>query len=187
MPGHRTLESLMASGYDLSTKDGTIAAIRQECGEHGLSRKEQVAYVLATIQHETNNTFRPIKEAYYIGSESKAEKFRRNNKIIQLYYPFYGRGYIQLTHDYNYRMYGNWLGLDFLSRPERVCEPPIALFIAIHGLRWGAFTTQRLGEHINDQGCDFLGARRCVNGTDKAEHIAGIARTYLDTLQSGTV
>ncbi|GIF21668.1 putative chitinase [Actinoplanes tereljensis] len=34
------------------------------------------------------------------------------------YYPYCGRGYIQLTWDYNYRAVGTYLQHDFLSRPD---------------------------------------------------------------------
>src|SRR5215471_16429867 len=49
------------------------------------------AYVLATTYHETGATFQPIKEW---GSESYLKS--------QPYYPYYGRGYVQLTWEANY-------------------------------------------------------------------------------------
>jgi peptidoglycan hydrolase-like protein with peptidoglycan-binding domain len=52
--------------HDFSTKDGTTKAIEDECTRHGIRLKTQIAYVLATADHETNHTFRPVTEAYWL-------------------------------------------------------------------------------------------------------------------------
>ncbi|WP_242049006.1 glycoside hydrolase family 19 protein [Planktothrix sp. FACHB-1365] len=51
-----------------------------------------------------------------------------------------GRGYVQLTWNYNYRKYSDVLGLDLVNDPDLVMRPDIALFILIHGMKWGVFT-----------------------------------------------
>uniref|UniRef100_A0A452ZUG3 chitinase n=1 Tax=Aegilops tauschii subsp. strangulata TaxID=200361 RepID=A0A452ZUG3_AEGTS len=41
---------------------------------------------------------------------------------------YYGRGPIQLTHDYNYRQAGDALGLDLLGNPDLVSTDPVVAF-----------------------------------------------------------
>ena len=56
-------------------------------------RLSEYAYVLATIRHETANTFAPVTE---MGSQ----KYLRSKQ----YYPYIGRGYVQLTWKWNYEL-----------------------------------------------------------------------------------
>lgn len=90
--------------YDFSTTRGTQKAIISECRKQGLTLNTQIAYVLATVEHETANTFKPVREAFWLN-----EAWRSNNLW---YYPYYGRGYVQLTHQSNYQTYTNILGIN---------------------------------------------------------------------------
>ena len=72
--------------------------------------------VLATVSIETAKTFEPLHEygtpadwADYSGGAGYA-----------------GRGYVQLTHDYNYQAAGIALGVDLLTDPDRALDPQIA-------------------------------------------------------------
>jgi hypothetical protein len=74
------------------------------------------------------------------------------------------------------------LGLDLLSHPELALDPEIALFVLVHGFKTGAFTTRKISEFINEHKTDFIEARRCINGKNKAKEIAALAQQYLATL-----
>jgi peptidoglycan hydrolase-like protein with peptidoglycan-binding domain len=154
-------------------KQAAIRAIIQEARRQGISLRSQIAYVLATVQHETNDTFQPVREAYYLG-EPKAENYRQTLR----YYPFYGRGYVQLTWDYNYREYSNLLALDLINEPDLVMRPEISLFALIDGMKRGVFTGVGLNDYITADHVDFLNARRIINGRDEAERIKGYAMTW---------
>jgi peptidoglycan hydrolase-like protein with peptidoglycan-binding domain len=75
--------------HDFSTKNGTIEAIKWECRAQGIGLNTQTAYVLATTQWETNQTFKPVREAYWLSENWRKTHLR--------YHPFYGRGFVQLT------------------------------------------------------------------------------------------
>jgi predicted chitinase len=163
--------------FNFSTKKGAIAAIKAECQKQGIGLPAQIAYVLATVQHETGSTFMPVREAYYISKDfDEAEAWRRAKLR---YYPYYGRGYVQLTWEANYRKYSEILGIDLANDPDLALEPQNALFILVHGFRTGAFTGKKITDYINKEETDFYNARKCINGLDRAGKIEKIAEKFL--------
>lgn len=72
---------------------GDTQAILYQCKQERLPVK--AAYVIATSYWETNKTMVPVKEAYWL-----SENWRKDNLR---YYPWYGRGYVQLTWEDNYK------------------------------------------------------------------------------------
>lgn len=153
-------------------KDEVAAAIAEQCRKQKIGLETQIAYVLATVQWETAQTFKPVKEAFW-----KDEEWRRA-KLAQ-YFPFYGRGYVQLTWKNNYRKYSNILGVDLVSNPDLALKHEIALFILVHGFKCGTFTGKKITDYINKNSADFINARRCINGMDHAEDIAKIADKFV--------
>lgn len=124
----------------------------------------ELAYVLATDTHETAHTMQPITE-------------RGGAKYLQSkpYWPFIGRGLVQITWERNYKLFG-------VSPPEKALEWPTALDVLFRGMILGMFTGKKLADYIGVGKCDYVAARRIVNGTDKAKLIAGYARSYKDAL-----
>ncbi len=167
------LNTETASGkvHDFSTKQGTIDAIRWECQSQGIGLPTQMAYVLATTEWETNRTFKPVREAYWL-----SEAWRKKNLR---YYPYYGRGYVQLTWKNNYQTYSNLLHADLVNTPDLAMDPNNALFVLVHGFKVGTFTGRKITDYINNNTTDFLRARRCINGNDQASKIAALAQNYL--------
>lgn len=163
--------------YRFTTEEETIEAIKSECMHQGIGLKNQIAYVLATADHETNHTFKPVTEAYWLPDP---DSYLRKHHAD--YYPYYGRGYVQLTWDYNYEKYGKLLGKDLLNHPELALEPEVALFVLVHGFKTGAFTGRKITDYINAHETDFVKARYCINGKDKAEEIAQLAKEHLRKL-----
>lgn len=159
-------------GPDFSTKEGTIAAIKAECVNQGIGSAAQIAYVLATVDWETGHAWKPVREAFW-----KDEEWRRNN--LSRYYPYYGRGFVQITWKENYQKYAKILGVDLEGNPDLALEPENAMFILVHGFKTGAFTGKKINDYINEGGTDFHNARRCINGVDRAEEIAAIAQRFL--------
>lgn len=135
--------------------------------KHGLPLKTQHAYILATTQWETAGTFQPVREAFWLSEEWRKTNLR--------YYPYYGRGYVQLTWTDNYKKYASILNLPLLDKPDLVMNPSHALFILIDGFKRGVFTGQKIEDYINGANTDYVNARRCINATDKAQEIARLA------------
>ncbi len=165
--------------HDFSTKEGTIAAIKSECANQGLGIKTQIAYVLATVDHETAHRFQPVSEAFWL---KDPDTYLRTHLPSSRYYPYYGRGYVQLTWKNNYEKYAQLLGLDLVNHPQLASKPEVALFVLVHGFKTGTFSGRKLSDYVDIHKTDFVNARRCINGLDKAQAIAEMARSYLATL-----
>lgn len=150
------------------TKEETIDIIIDECYQQGITKPEAIQYVLGTVKHETNDTFKPVKEAYRL-----SEGWRKRNLR---YYPYYGRGFVQITWKENYEKFSKLLDVDLVSNPDLALEINNAIFILVYGMKNGIFTGKKLSDYFDDKGSDFISARKIINGTDKAEHIAKLAQ-----------
>lgn len=155
----------------INMKIGHTQLLIDTCEKYNLLRNE-CAYVLATAYHETAATMKPVKEAYWLNN---AEEWRKKNLR---YYPWYGRGFVQITWKENYIRAGEELNEDLTTNPDRVMEPQISANIAVVGMLEGWFTGKKLSDYITLQKSDFKGARKIINGTDKADLIAGYAKDY---------
>lgn len=86
------------------------------------------------------------------------------------------RGFVQLTWETNYQKYQDLTGLPMVSKPDLVLgDPDLSAYILIHGSKNGTFTGRKLSDYINSRKKDYYNARRIINGTDKASHIANLA------------
>lgn len=128
------------------------------------------AYLLATAMHETADTMQPIAEY----GKGKGKPYGKPGKYGQ---PQYGRGYVQLTWDANYEKADKALGLNgaLLKDFNLAMQPTIAAQILVRGCCEGWFTGKKLSDYLPG---DYRGARRVVNGLDKADLIAGYARKF---------
>lgn len=157
--------------------------------EH-LQDVRQIAYVLATVHHETAGTFEPIVERgsrdyfkqYDVGTK---KAMRLGNDVVGDGYLYRGRGYVQITGKINYRHLGAVIGQPLLTNPELALNPDVAYKILSVGMRKGLFTGRGLDHYFNADDCDWVNARRIINGTDCAQKIAAQAERYFDKLFDG--
>lgn len=122
------------------------------------------AYMLATVWHETDQTMQPIRE-------SGGQKYLKSKK----YWPYYGRGYVQLTWKVNYTRYG------IAQQPDRALEPALAAHIMIDGMTKGVFTGFSLKDFFFTNS-DPVRARMIINGLDRAEKVAGYYAVFMKAL-----
>ena len=137
------------------------------------------AYCLATAKWETGQTFHPIAE-YGRGKGHKYGLPAANGQV------FYGRGYVQLTWDYNYKEMSRHCGVDLYAQPDLAMKPEIAYRVMSYGMRNGSFTGVGLKRYIDGEKCDFLNARKIINGLDQAQQIADYARKMLACIEGAT-
>lgn len=151
------------------------------------------AYILATAYHETGATMQPIREAFGKTDEDTINRLDRAwkaGKLGQVRAPYwrkddtgrawFGRGYVQLTHRDNYAKAAAITGVDLVGDPSRAMNPEVAAKILVEGSRIGMFTGKRLGDYLPG---DYVGARKVINGTDKAQMIARYAKAFERALQ----
>lgn len=139
---------------------------------------EHLAYALATAKWETAHTMQPIAE---YGRGAGRAYGRRDLTTGRTYY---GRGYVQLTWKANYRKASEELAVDFVTDPDRAMEPALAARIMFRGMAEGWFTGKRLDQYFRAGLDDPVGARRIINGTDRAAEIAGLHRKFLAALRA---
>lgn len=125
-----------------------------------------LAYALATDFHETAHTMQPIEE-------KGGTKYLKGKP----YYPWYGRGLVQITWEKNYKKYG-------LTKPEDALQWDKALYVMFHGMINGTFTGKKLSHYFNATTEDPRGARKIINGTDKAGLIADYYTNFLGALKA---
>ena len=143
--------------------------IRKECVKEGIFNEDQIDYITATAMWETNHTCLPVKEAYWLSEAWRKRHLR--------YYPYYGRGLVQITWKNNYERFGKLLDIDLVNSPDMALDIKYAVKILVIGMRDGLFTGFKLSQFIGrDRHTNFIGARSIVNGRDKAHVIASMAR-----------
>ena len=152
--------------------DGLTGFLNTWEAEHKADDDRWFAYVLATTHHETGRRFQPIEE---IG-RGRGRPYGRPDPVTGQRY--YGRGFVQLTWKDNYRKMGDVLGVDLVGHPELALDFDIAMKIIFYGMINGSFTGRRLSQYFNATNEDWRNARRIVNGLDRADDIASMARRY---------
>jgi hypothetical protein len=134
-----------------------------------------LAYMLATAFHETGTAMWPNVEA---GGQAYLEG--------KAYYPFYGRGLVHLTWDFNYEKASTALGLidnrNLLAHPDVALDSLIAARIMFRGMAEGWFTGAKLGQFFNAEEDNPIDARTIINGHDCDELIAGYHEIFFDAL-----
>ena len=142
-------------------------------------RINETAYMLATAYHETAATMQPIEEYGKGRGRDYGKRLKMSRQPYSSSLPiYYGRGYVQLTWYENYDKAGRLLKLDLLRQPELALQADVAAKIMREGMIEGWFTGKKLSDYVGLRTADYVGARRIINGTDKANLIADFAVTF---------
>lgn len=153
-----------------------LAVWEYQAGGTPMTDLRWLAYMLSTTYHETAQRMWPITE---YGSESYLQQ--------KEYWPFIGRGFVQLTWEDNYRKASAALGLiddrDLIEHPEFALDSLISSRVMFRGMGEGWFTGRRLYDYFNDDTDDPVNARQIINGNDCDEVIAGYYQQFLDALK----
>jgi hypothetical protein len=171
-----TLTDQNVKGFDFVLKAAKVRAVPLH----------ELAYILATVWHETAHTMQPIAEY----GKGKGRKYGVKGKYGQVPY---GRGYVQLTWDANYEKADKKLGLQgaLLKNFDLAMKPDVAVQILFVGMKEGWFTGVSLKDFIDnvdesDQEDlrEFSNARKIINGTDKQVMIGQYAIVFEKALKA---
>jgi len=178
---------LYGRGTDIQ-ENGLDFLIRKINEDEALTCIGWPAYMLATVKHETANTFQPIsergsREHYFLKYEpNMALGHYLGNTEPGDGYKYRGRGFVQITGRPNYRRLNDLLGLhgedDIYEYPDQAMRRDIAYRIMSEGMRTGAFTGRKLGDFIDNEIQDYYSARKIINGLDAADRITTYAKAF---------
>lgn len=171
----RARASVFHGVMNQSQVDGTNSIIDAFEKEYPQGDMRWLAYMLATVFHETAQTMQPIAE-YGKGRGRPYGVVQPNGHV------YYGRGYVQLTWPNNYKVMSPVVGVDLFDDPEQAMQPSIAAKIMIYGMEHGTFTGRKLADYFNEHQTDFLDARGIINGKDCEAQIAAYARNFYAAL-----
>jgi hypothetical protein len=160
-----------------TTQGDAVRLIAEFSDREGCTDPRQVSYMLATAYHEAR--FSPIREI-------RAKPGTAVRAMQDKYWAsgYYGRGLCQLTWDYNYRKFGQLLGLPLLENPDMVLDVRISAEILVIGMLRGLFSGKKLPDYFRQPPSlpDWINARKTVNGTFQADKVAGAAIRILPIL-----
>ena len=148
---------------DQSQVEG-MSHVLDEWERRKLTDLRWLAYMLATAFHETWQKMQPVREE---GSES----YLRSKP----YWPWVGEGLVQVTWEANAKKFG-------ATKPGDLLAWPIALRPLFDGMIKGVFTGRALQHYFSAGKNDPTGARRIINGQDKAQLIASYHYAVLHAL-----
>lgn len=146
----RTSNNLMIPAGDVTDRgngqfgEGPLLRVAKK---EGIEGKELAAF-LAQMSHESGN-FQFRREmggghSYYSGGGPWTDANGRTHTA-----KYHGRGYIQLTHDYNYKKYGDMFGVDLLNNPDLAMDGDLAAKIAV------AYWKQSVRPRVTRDGGDW--------------------------------
>jgi putative chitinase len=142
------------------------------------------AYALATIYIETyipktGQRYEPVTE---FGAKSYFNKYDGRKDLGNTQkgdgYKYRGRGFCQITGRANYAKFTELTGFDLVFNPDLALDPQVAFKILTAGMFGGLFTGKKLSDYINAKKTDYKGARRIINGQDRAAEIAELATQF---------
>lgn len=163
-----------------------------------------LAYVLATAFHETGATMQPVRETL-AKSDAQAvarlEAAWKAGKLKSVKTPYwrpdanglswFGRGLVQLTHLANYLKMARILGIPLDKNPTLALDLKTSVAIIFEGMTRGIsnkgdFTNKALEDYFNATIDDPVGARRIVNGKDKADLIASYYLQFFGAIKKAS-
>ncbi|NJR37744.1 MAG: hypothetical protein HC781_01560 [Leptolyngbyaceae cyanobacterium CSU_1_4] len=129
--------ALIASltGGGVPSADEAVRLILAECQKQGITDPNQIAYILATAQHESDH-FQTLTE--YDSGEQYEGWADLGNTQPGDGARFKGRGFVQISGRDNYEKYSKLTGTDLIADPTKAEDPGIAAFIWCMALRRGA-------------------------------------------------
>lgn len=141
----------------------------------------------ANIYRETGGLMWPVREGFKKTDEEARQHVLMmfNRGIIHSDYAapshghsWFGRGRVQTTFYDNYVKVGKRFGIDCVNHPEVLLDSAVDAEVAVVGHLEGIWTGHKLSDYLDRKPPDLINSRRCINGTDHAQEIAGVAKQF---------
>ena len=149
--------------------DGIAEIVKAWTDQNRTKDSRQLAYVLATAYFETARTMVPIREYGAYRSTTYLNKANEKN--------YYGRGYIQLVWASNYKKVGDAIKVDLYNNPDLMLEKTISAQALVASMAEGLLTGRKLSDFFAED-ADWIGARKIVNGLNRADLIGSFAQQF---------
>lgn len=163
--------------------------------QYGTDDLDGLAYVLAGVHHETGGRMVPVREGFAesdqaarnaVASLFRQGRIKRNYAIPINGISYYGRGRIQNTHFDNYQRLEQRFKQPFVTDPDiLIRDGETDAMVTVVGHIEGIWTrgAHKLRDYFGPAYANPVGARRIVNGTDKAQLISTYYTAFLDALR----
>lgn len=178
-----------------SQVDGMKMTIREWFKRNDLTDERWLAYMLATVWLETDRTMQAISEygdrAYFTRMyDIKGGRPDIARQLGNIHAgdgaKYHGRGKPMITGRANYQKatqyVGSHIGVDFEAKPSAVLQGNHSDLLMFSGMIKGWFTGKKLADYFHGDLEDPIGARRIVNGSDRADDIAEAYEYFLTAL-----
>ena len=155
---------------NVTQRGGLISLVDKITQDPDVSDIRWASYMLATVKHECANRWQPIGEF----GHGQGRPYGVPIKIVDSHGShhtniYYGRGYVQLTWEQNYKKMSAAIGLadSLWADPDEALDPDTAYKIMSFGMRHGSFTGKKLADFISGDRCDYIDARTIITATIK--------------------
>jgi putative chitinase len=184
-----TLRTSLFKGKISEEQFEGMEAILNEYGKRKWTDLRKLAYIFATVFHETAGTMQPIEEFGKGKGKSYGQKLKMGGgpgKRIPYVLPdkiYFGRGHVQTTWYENYERLtkaakAGGYDWDFLNKPELLLQMEPSVWATFHGMEAGIYTGKKLSDYFFGSFADYFNARKIINGLDKAKEIERYAKLF---------
>jgi hypothetical protein len=157
-----------------------LGIILHYCKKYKVTDARKVAYIVITAWHESDELLDL--------TEDRASKTKNPTLyLLQNRYwhtGYWGRGFVQITWESNYRKMGKLLKIDLVRNPDHMLDEHLAAEALVLGMKLGTYTGRKLCDYFNESRTDWVNARRIVNGLDRAKELAAQAQSLYEALES---
>jgi putative chitinase len=160
-------------------------AIFNEFEVRKMNDLRMLSYILSTIWHEVGKTMQPIEEIGKGKGLKYGKRFWYDGRIYtDVPHVYYGRGLTQNTWRdiYEKLTKANTKGWDFVNNPELLLKMEQSVWATFYAMTTGLYTGRKLSQYFNNKVIDPIGARKIINGTDKAELISCYYSKFLKSI-----
>lgn len=161
--------------------------------------KRWLAYILATAYRETAGKMLPVREGLCSTDQCSIDAvtalLKKNDRPESENYAkpvngksYFGRGFVQITHERNYARVGRVLGWgdELVENPDLALDNEKAIPILVEGAVQGLFSKdkktgkwRKLSTYLNERKSDWVGSRNIINpGSRRAYIPAGYAKQF---------